>query len=198
MRHKGGGMQLTYRYVLIGIAALGVALGVAFGAGVAYGRGDPREVQSGLTTQQIQSLLGINTAQAASSGAAPAGGGAAGTGSGAGAQRGQAAGAGGGLTALLGGAVAGRVTAVTGDSVTIETAQGPQKINLSAATSVSRVSTGTSDDIREGATIIASGTKKDDGSYDATSVSQLPAELQRLFGGGGNQQRPAPGATRTP
>jgi len=185
-------MQLKFRLIAIGVAVFGVGLGIAFGAGVAYGRGDPKEVQSGLTSQQIQSLLGISGAQAAGTGTGGAGAaGAAGT------QRAQGGSAAGGITALLGGAVTGRVTAVSGGSVTIETAQGAQKVNLSATTTVNRVSTGTSDDIKEGVSILVSGTKKDDGSFDATSVSQLPADLQRLFSGAGNQ-RAAPGVTRTP
>ena len=51
-------MQLTLRKLAMGVGALGVAIGVSFGAGVAVGRGDPKEAEGGLTQQQIQALIG--------------------------------------------------------------------------------------------------------------------------------------------
>jgi hypothetical protein len=175
-------MALNFKIAAAAIAAFGVILGVTFGAGVAYGRGDPKTVESGLTPQQIQSMLGIG------------GGGAGGASGGQGSQGGQGQRPGGGnTTSVLGAnATAGRITSVSGSTVTIQTAQGTQKVNLAASTSISKMQTGAIADVREGQTIFASGTRKEDGSFDAAALTQLPPELQALFGGS------TPGAGATP
>src|SRR5687767_2126403 len=98
-------MVLSFRTIIIAVAVLGVGLGVAFGVGVAYGRGDPKTVESGLTQQQIQSLLGIGGASAAQST----------TGQGATGQS---------NTAALARNPTGRITAVEGQTITIETRAG--------------------------------------------------------------------------
>ena len=174
-------MSLSFRTLAIGIGVMGIALGVAFGAGVAYGRGDPKTVQSGLTQQQIQQLYGAPTNPAAAGA-----GGAAGAGQNAGA---------GGAAALAARATSGRVTAVSGQTITIETARGSQKVNVASSASVNKISGGAASDITEGTTIFASGTRKDDGSFDATSVSQVPSELAQLLstltGGGAGGGAPA-------
>ena len=175
-------MSLSFRTLAIGIGVMGIALGVAFGAGVAYGRGDPKTVQSGLTQQQIQQLYGAPTNPAA---AAAGGTGATGAGQNAGA----------GAAALAARATSGRVTAVSGQTITIETARGSQKVNVASSASVNKISGGAASDITEGTTIFASGTRKDDGSFDATSVSQVPSELAQLLstltGGGAGGGAPA-------
>lgn len=161
--------SLTFRTLAIGVVAAGLALGIAFGVGVAYGRGNPKTVQSGLTTQQIQQMYGPATSGAAGAGGQGAGG----------------AGAAGAASVLGARSTSGRVTAVSGQTVTIETRQGSQKVLLSSSTTVNKLATGASADLQEGSTIVASGTRKDDGSFEATSVSQVPAELVTLVAGGG-------------
>jgi hypothetical protein len=178
-------MAINFKTVAAAIAAFGVVLGVTFGAGVAYGRGDPKTVDSGLSQQQIQAMLGISGAQAA--------GGTGGQGTQGGQGQRQSGGTGGSMTSVLGAnATAGRVTAVSGQTVTIQTAQGTQRINLAASTSVSKMQTGAIADVREGQTIFITGTRKEDGSFDAAALTQLPPELQALFGGS------APGGSATP
>jgi hypothetical protein len=174
-------LSLTFRTLAIAMVAAGLALGIAFGVGVAYGRGDPKTVQSGLTAQQIQQLFGAGGGGA---GGGQATGGAQGTGGGP---------AGSGATAVLGArSTSGRVTAVNGQTVTIETRQGSQKVTLGANTTVNKLMQGGSGDLQEGTTIVASGTRKDDGSFEATSVSQVPSELAALVSAGGTA---APSAT---
>ena len=171
-------MALNLRTLGLGIAIVGVAVGVAFGSGVAYGRGDPKTVEGGLTQQQIQSLLGISGAQAAG-----------GTGAGAttsatdgtGATR---QGAGGTGAAALARNATGRVVSIAGNVITIETAQGQSKVNITPATTISRSSTAVLGDIKEGMTIVAGGTRNADGSFNATSLSQVPTELQTIVGAG--------------
>jgi hypothetical protein len=191
-------MSLTFRTVAIAILVIGFALGISFGAGIAYGRGDPKTVQSGLTQQQIQQLIGGTGAGAGQFGA---GAGAASPGAGAGAAGGaQGAGGGGAQASLLGAnATAGRVTAIQGQTVSIETRQGTQRVNLSSSTTVSRLAAALPSDIKEGMTIIANGTRKDDGSFDATSLAQVPQELQGLVTGtGATQARGTPTPTPRP
>ena len=179
-------MSLSFRTLAIGIGVMGIAFGVAFGAGVAYGRGDPKTIQSGLTQAQIQQLYGAPAGGGAGAGAAGAGAGAgAGTTGGTG---GGTGGANGAAAAAAARATSGRVTAVNGQTVTIDTARGAQKVNLAASTTVSKITGGTAADITEGTTIFANGTRKDDGSFDATSVSQISSDvaalLTSLTGGG--------------
>lgn len=190
-------MSLSFRTLAIGIGVMGIAFGVAFGAGVAYGRGDPKTIQSGLSQQQIQQLYG-----------APSGGGAGGAAAGAGAQgggatgAGGASGAGGAAAAAAARATTGRVTAVSGQTVTIDTARGSQKVNLMPNTAVSKITGGTAADITEGTTIFASGTRKDDGSFDATAVSQVSSDLSQLLttltGGGAAGAGAGAAASATP
>jgi len=121
-------------------------------------------VQTGLTQQQIQQLYGAPTNPAAAGAAAGAGANAAGA-----------------ATAAAARATSGRVTSVSGQTLTIETARGSQKVNLAASTTVTKSAAGTASDITEGSTIFASGMRNADGSFNATSVSQVPSDLQTLI-----------------
>jgi hypothetical protein len=173
-------MALSFRTIIIGVAVLGIGMGVAFGVGVAYGRGDPKTVQSGLTQQQLQSLLGVSSGQAPGQG---------GTG-------GQTAGQGGAGTALARNP-SGRITAIDGQTITLETRTGPLKVNLGPSTRINKLATGAASDLSADGTVIVSGTRRPDGSFDATEISQVPAELQALLGGTGGAGA-APGAGATP
>jgi hypothetical protein len=184
-------MVLSFRMMIIAVAVLGVGLGVAFGVGVAYGRGDPKTVESGLSQQQLQSLLGISGASAAG-GAGTQGAGATG---GAGSQG--AAGQAGGASATLARNPTGRITAVEGQTITVETRTGPVKVNLTASTKINKLAAGAAADLTTNGTVTVTGTRRPDGSFDATEVSQVPAELQALLGGA-TAGSTAPGAGATP
>ncbi len=67
-------MVFDFRKVAAGVAVFGLALGVAFGAGIAVGRGDPKTIESGLSAQQLQTLLGTDVLQSAAANAAGDGG----------------------------------------------------------------------------------------------------------------------------
>jgi hypothetical protein len=182
-------VALNFRIVALAVAVVGVALGVSFGAGVAYGRGDPKTVESGLTQQQIQSLLGLSGAggQGAQSGQGTQGQGMQNLGS---AQQRQGMQSGTQQTSST--TTIGRVTAVDGSTITIQTAQGNQKVNVGASTSLSRITTGSAPDLTAGLTIFATGARKEDGSFDAASITQVPPELQSLLGGASSQQQRTP------
>jgi hypothetical protein len=180
-------MALNLRTLGIALAVIGVGFGVAFGAGVAYGRGDPKTVQGGLTPQQIQSLLGISGAQ---------GGGAGGTTDPTGAGRpGQAQG--GAAAQATARNATGRVVSVAGNTITIETAQGQTKVNVTPATTYSRITPSTLAELKAGTNIVAGGTRNADGSFNATSISEVPAELSTTPGGGFGGGQGAPGGPAT-
>lgn len=177
-------MKVTFRTLAIGVAAVGLGLGASFGAGVAYGRADPKTVSAGLTPQQISSLLGIAVPQGtASSSGGPS------PGAGAARQQGQGSGAAGAIQSLTRSA-SGKITAIEGGTITIETRTGVQKINIGAGASIEKMASGSISDLKVGDTIVAGGSRNDDGSFEATSVSPVPRELQALITGGGEQQAP--------
>ncbi|HEY7467693.1 MAG TPA: DUF5666 domain-containing protein [Dehalococcoidia bacterium] len=172
-------MVLNKRVVIIAVAACGVAIGIAFGVGVAYGRGDPKTVESGLSQQEIAALLGGGLQSVGSNNA---------TG-----QR-SPGNAGGGL---LGNNTIGQVTAVDGRTVTVKTAQAEVKVTLDASTKVSKYGT-TGSDLQVGDTVVVAGTRQQDGSMLATSVSQMPSELATLASGLPGGGRFGGAATPTP
>jgi len=165
-------MQFNKRLLMIAIGVCGVAVGVAFGIGVAYGRGDPKTVETGLTQQQIASLLG-------------------GEGNAAAAARG-----GGGGVQLLGSSTIGQVTAIEGQTVTVKTAQADVMVTLDSTTKVSKYDGGSQ--LSVGDSVVVAGERQSDGSVKAASVSQMPSELSALAGGGGTFTRPGAGSTATP
>jgi hypothetical protein len=192
-------MAGKFRFVALGVIVIGLALGVVFGLGVKYGQGNEPEATGGLTAQQINQLLGVGGAGAGGAGAGGAGGGGAGAG-GAGAAGGATNGGG---TALASGrATAGRITAVQGQTVTIELRPGvTQKINLGAQSVVNKTSTGAGADLKEGSSVIVTGTRKDDGSFDATTVNLVAPELAQALGTtttGAAPAAPAAPAASTP
>lgn len=186
-------MVLSFRKVMAAVAIFGLGIGLAFGAGVAFGKGDQKTVNSGLTQQQIQSLLGV-------SGPGAAGG----AGSQAAASGTPGARAGFAGSALLGSNTTGQITAIDGNTLTIQTAQASIKVTLPDGVKVNTYKAGGVSDLKVGDSVIVAGAAGSDGSVAATSLSQLPAELQALGGGagaGGPQQQggsQGPAATPTP
>ena len=172
------GLTINFRKAAIALAIVGAILGVAFGVGVAYGRGSPKTVDSGMSQAQIQQLLGLGSA-----GGGGGGGGFAGGGGGA------------ALTNLLGGGTAGVVTAITDTTITIVTRQGTHTVNLSPTTVVQTYAKTDPAALKAGDPIIVTGETAADGSIAATAVSQLPDELKTLAAGPAGANGSAPGAT---
>src|SRR5438067_4484170 len=178
-------MRLTFRVLLFAAVIAGLAIGVTFGVGYAAGRGNPKQTSGGLTQQQLNQMLGVQGGGAGGTGAGA--GGANGAGAGAsGAGRNTAGGAGGTATLLR--SPAGKITAIDGNTLTVETrAGGVQKVNLGGSTTINKLSIGSQTDLKVGDTVIAAGTAKPDGtSFDASSVSQVPPELAPLVDAGGS------------
>ncbi|HEU0075735.1 MAG TPA: DUF5666 domain-containing protein [Dehalococcoidia bacterium] len=167
-------VAINFRNLAVALAAIGLSIGAAFGAGIAYGRTDD----------------GSSTTTAAT-GSGQAGGGNLFPGG----QGGAGQGGGGGFQALFGGATTGTITAAEGDTVTIETAQGSREVHVGDATAISLLQTVELSALTPGTVVIVSGDERDDGSLDATSINQLPPQLEGLgtgtppnAGGGGGSQ----------
>jgi len=174
-------MRMTFRVLLIAAVIAGVGFGVSFGVGYAAGRGNPKQTTGGMTQQQINQLYGIQ------------GGGAGPTGTGSGATAGAAGTTRGGTAGAAARVPMGKITAIDGSTLTVETrAGGVQKVNLSPSTAVNRITSGSAGDLKVGDSVVATGTAKPDGSsFDATAVSQVPAELAQLVDGGGSGNIPS-------
>jgi hypothetical protein len=162
-------MRLTFRVLLIAAVIAGFGFGVSFGVGYAAGRGNPKQAAGGMTQQQINQLFGIQSGgltTGAGGGTTPNGGG-------------TATARGGTGTGTVARAPLGKITAIDGGTLTVETrVGGVQRVNLSPSTAVNRITSGSQGDLKVGDNIVATGTAKPDGSnFDATTVSQVPAEL---------------------
>jgi hypothetical protein len=191
-------MASKFRFIALGVVALGLAMGVAFGLGVAYGKGDePKAETGGITLAQIQQMIGASGGGggAGAGGAGAGGAGAGGAGAG-GAGAGGSGAAGGGNTAAAASArsTAGRITAVQGQTVTIEIRPGlTQKLNLAATTVVNKLQTGAGADLKEGSSVLVSGTRKDDGSFDVATINIVPPEVASIVAAPATTGGAAPG-----
>ena len=103
-------------------------------------------------------------------------GGRTGTGGARGGQTGGAQGGGaqGGFTAFAGG-VAGKVTALSGSQITIETAQGSVSIAVGADTTVQSVSVSTVVSLKQGDEITVRGQRQQDGTIRAVAITRQSA-----------------------
>ena len=185
-------MVFDFRKVAAGVAVFGLALGVAFGAGIAVGRGDPKTIESGLSAQQLQTLLGTDVLQSAAANAAGDGGDTAEPGAAPGAAPGSAGGLG-GAGGLLGQNPSGVITAISENSITIETRDGSQTIVLGPATTLQLLSQAEVGSLEEGQKVIVIGSENEDGTFVATAISEVPEALGFLAGAGG-----LPGGGRGP
>jgi Cu/Ag efflux protein CusF len=182
-------VKVTYRVLMVAVAVVGLGFGMSFAAGVAYGHGNAKPSGGGLTEQQLNSILGINTGGVGGAGASSGGQGALG-GRGAAAQ-------------ALSNSATGQITDISGNTVTIQTRTGTtEKVNVSNSTTIEKLASASLSDLKNGDSVIVSGSRNADGSLDAKDISPVPAELQALIGGAaggagtggsaGGGQRPSP------
>ena len=186
-------MASRFRFIALGVAAIGLAMGVAFGLGVAYGKGDDKPAESsGFTQAQIQAMVGGGGGAGAGGGGAGAGAGGAGAGGAGGANA--AAGANTAAAAASARSTAGRITAVQGQTVTIEIRPGlTQKLNLGTSSVVNKLQTGAGADLKEGSSVLVSGTRKDDGSFDVATINIVPPEVALILAAPATTGGSAPG-----
>jgi hypothetical protein len=175
-------LKLSYRLLIAALLILGAAAGLAFGLGVAYGRGDPKVVDTGLSAQEIQALLGGGAQNQATGGPGTFRNGTGGPGGGA-----------------LQNGTTGLITAIDGNTITVSDFQGEVKVVLNPDATVDTLTAGSATDLKLGDSINATGETQADGSVHATAVNQLPAGYGALGAGRGGGGAPARGTfTPTP
>jgi hypothetical protein len=154
-------IAVNFKNLAIGLAAVGLVLGAAFGAGIAYGRtGDNG---STATTPNFADLIAARGSTGAGTGGAS------------------------GFQTVLGSM--GAITAIDGDTITVETAQGAKQIHITDSTGVSMLEPASITELKVGNVIAFSGEARDDGSVDATAIDEVASQLESLSsglpGGGG-------------
>ena len=180
----------TFLLLLAGIVALGGSLGGAFVGGMALGKGQGKEVAA--SSQPAPSSLAQQSSDPLNS-----------------AQMGQLrerlqsgqlgsqdleqfrqqfqgqAGQGAGTPGLMGrGGLTGAIEAIDGDTLTINTAQGPLQATIADDTTIQRYTESTLSDLLEGVQVTVVGQRAEDGTVEARSVTVIPEGEAGVFGGG--------------
>lgn len=161
--------MLGFRTLLIGTIILGLGIGAAFGAGMAFGR---------------RTGPGVAAASAPAFGDGDAF-----------AQFGQAgqAGAGGRSGGLAG--TLGSIERIEGNRLTLRTPQGQVMVTLAADVAVRKTVEGSVSDLAVGQTVTATGERAGDGAITARAVQLVPEGTAGAVGGGARGgSRPGGGA----
>jgi hypothetical protein len=154
----------NFIWLLVGIILLGGAIGGAFFGGQALGKNHEKTVLA-QTTQSRTSQFGGNTTRTVGGGGAVSGNAGAVVGG-----RIPGGGAIGGI-AGFGGSTIGTVQSVQGTTVTMTAQNGSSvTVNLSANTTIEKISRGTPADLAAGSNITVSGPRNPDGSIQAATV----------------------------
>lgn len=173
-------MRLSFLSLLILVVIVGAAVGGAYGAGIAMGKG------SAPTSAQAQTPSSSGTA--GTTGAAGASGAAGAFAAGTSGR----AGAGGGATL-------GTVQSVTGNTLTISSQSGGTvQVTLSDTTSIRKTVDGTKDDLKQGEEVVVSGQQGTGGGLTASSIQIVPAGNASGQVRGGSDQPAAPSPSQTP
>ena len=100
---------------------------------------------------------------------------------------GAAAGGGAGAAGGFGGGVSGTVQSVSGDTLTVGTAQGVTTVTLSGSTTILKSQTGSAGDLQVGQQVTVRGARDSSGTVAATTIQVVPAGTTL---GGGPGARP--------
>ena len=156
-------MTISFRTLATSIMALGLALGLTFAGGVAWGRASVAET---VVTEQVQSAggsqLGGGAGQAGTQGRAAGQGG-----------QGAAGRAGASPSPTDGdrqGSVTGTVARRDSDTIEVTTATGSVSVKLSGNTAIRKTVEATAADITPGQSVLVQGQRNPDGSLAAASI----------------------------
>lgn len=154
-------MVISYRGLLFMIAVAGLAVGIAFGGGIAYGRNTAPETivtvtasgsgttgQSSATTGSASDRLNQLRAQGVTPGQNPGAG------------------------------ISGTVKSIEGNVLTVSRESGDTKVQVGENTVICKVETGALSDIKPGASIVATGQPNAEGTVVATSIQITSASSQ--------------------
>ena len=81
------------------------------------------------------------------------------------------------------GGLTGTIEGIEGDTITINTAQGPLLATISTDTTIQIFVEGTLTDLENGTQVTVRGQRREDGTVEATSITVTPEGLGGLFGG---------------
>lgn len=81
------------------------------------------------------------------------------------------------------GGLTGTIEGIEGDTITINTAQGPLLATISTDTTIQIITEGTLTDLENGTQVTVRGQRGEDGTVEATSIIITPEGLGGLFGG---------------
>ena len=147
---------MSYRSLLLAVAVVGLAVGIAFGGGIALGRNTAPETIVTVTSSGGGSASQGRTAPAGQSATpTPAPTGAAG---------------GFGIRPQGGTPVTGTVKSVEGNIVTVSTSSGETKVQVGEATAIRKIESGALSDVSIGASIVAVGQPNAEGAVVAASI----------------------------
>jgi len=148
-------MGKNFLAILIGVVVVGLMVGAAFGAGVAYGRATAPKA----TTASAPAIATIGSSAQPTPGAGGAFG-----------ARGQAGGAG------VRPAATGTVESVEGTVVTIKTQEGSVKVKVPETATIRKtISVGIAD-LKAGDNLTVMGQQESDGSITASALQLVPAQ----------------------
>jgi len=80
------------------------------------------------------------------------------------------------------GGLTGTIEGIEGDTITINTAQGPLQATISTDTTIQIFAEGTLTDLENGDQVTVRGQRREDGTVEATSITVTPEGLGGLFG----------------
>ncbi len=169
----------AFMLLLVGVLMLGGGIGGAFASGMAIGKsqgkdaaqktlaplspsGSGQQTQGQLTEEQLQQFRQQFQGQSGQTGQDGA----------------QVIPGRGGLT--------GTVEKIEGNTLTVNTAQGPLQATIGADTTIQMSVQGTAQDLKTGLRVTVVGQRGQDGNVAATSIIITPAGVDGLFGGGSN------------
>jgi len=93
---------------------------------------------------------------------------------------------GGGWTGGFGRGLRGTIQGIDGNTITVETPQGPLQVTVGSDISVRLFSVGGLGDLKTGMDITVNGQRGDDGGIQANAITVIPEGVE-LFGGGGRR-----------
>jgi hypothetical protein len=83
------------------------------------------------------------------------------------------------------GGLTGTIQQTEGNTITVNTMQGPLQVTISEDTSIQKTVEGSSDDLQEGTNVTVVGQRNEDGTTEASSIVIVPEGTGFPFGGGG-------------
>jgi hypothetical protein len=149
----------AFMLLLVGVLLLGGGIGGAFAGGIALGKSQGEKAAQSTSTSATTSSLDALRQQFQET-------------------------LGPGQDSTGRGGLAGTIESVEGNTVTVNTAQGPLQATIGADTTIQTFAEGTLADLEPGLQVTVTGQRAEDGSVQATSILITPEGAVSFPGGG--------------